>query len=70
MIAILLLQGRSAALCGFENRFNGSFIWLPALCYALAIVPVLFYLRYERLEPQIRLDLEQRRALAAMSSGT
>ena len=47
-----------------------SFIWLPALCYALAIIPVLFYLRYERLEPQIRLDLEQRRALAAMSSGT
>ena len=48
-----------------------SFIWLPALCYAIAVVPVLFYHRYEQLEPQIRLDLEQRRAVAAaMSSST
>jgi Na+/melibiose symporter-like transporter len=45
-----------------------SFIWLPALCYALAVIPVLFYHRYERLEPQIRQDLEQRRALAAIVS--
>jgi len=47
-----------------------SVIWLPALCYAIAVVPVLFYHRYELLEPQIRLDLEQRRALAAAMSGS
>ena len=45
-----------------------SFIWLPALCYSIAVVPVLFYYRYEKLEPQIRLDLEQRRAIAAVLS--
>jgi sugar (glycoside-pentoside-hexuronide) transporter len=47
-----------------------SFIWLPALCYALAILPVLFYHRYERLEPQIQADLAQRRAIAAVLSST
>ncbi len=45
-----------------------SFVWLPALCYALAVVPVLFYGRYERLEPTIRQDLEQRRAMAGVIS--
>jgi sugar (glycoside-pentoside-hexuronide) transporter len=47
-----------------------SFIWLPALCYAIAVAPVLFYHRYEKLEPQIRLDLEQRRAVAAAMSSS
>jgi sugar (glycoside-pentoside-hexuronide) transporter len=47
-----------------------SFIWLPALCYAFAVLPVLFYHRYEQLEPQIRFDLEQRRALAAAISSS
>ncbi|HEX5283609.1 MAG TPA: glycoside-pentoside-hexuronide (GPH):cation symporter [Bryocella sp.] len=46
-----------------------SCIWLPAIAYAVAAIPVLFYHRYERLEPQIRLDLEERkRVAAAMSS--
>jgi sugar (glycoside-pentoside-hexuronide) transporter len=39
-------------------------VWLPALCYLLAIVPVLFYGRFEKLEPQIHAELEQRRAAA------
>jgi sugar (glycoside-pentoside-hexuronide) transporter len=47
-----------------------SFIWLPALCYAIATIPVFFYHRYERLEPQIRADLAQRRAIAAAMSST
>lgn len=48
-----------------------SCIWLPALCYALAAIPVLFYHRYEQLEPQIHEELKQRRALAAaLSSST
>jgi len=41
-----------------------SFIWLPAVCYALALIPVAFYHRYERLEPDIRRDLAERRSLA------
>ena len=39
-----------------------SFIWLPAICYALAAVPIPFYKKYETLEPEIRSDLEQRRS--------
>ena len=45
-----------------------SCVWLPAIAYALAVLPVLFYYRYERLEPQIREDLEERRRLAAAMS--
>lgn len=48
---------------------NFSFIWLPAIAYAAAILPVLWYLRYERLEPRINAELEQRRRLAATVTG-
>jgi len=47
-----------------------SFVWLPALCYALALLPVLFYFNFERMEPQIQIDLAARRALAAEMSGS
>lgn len=47
-----------------------SFVWLPALCYGLAVLPVVFYQRYERLEPGIRVDLDARRRLAAAVSGS
>lgn len=43
-----------------------SFVWLPALCYGLAILPVLFYARYERLEPEIQSELARRREAAAL----
>lgn len=36
-------------------------IWLPAICFLLSMVPVLFYQKFERLEPQIRAELERRR---------
>ena len=39
-----------------------SFIWLPAICLALSVVPVLFYKKFERLEPQIHAELAARRA--------
>lgn len=42
---------------------NLSCIWLPAVAYAIAVVPVLFYYRYERLEPSIQRELQQRREL-------
>jgi len=46
-----------AALRGIEI----GVIWLPATFFALAIIPVLFYRKYELLEPQIHADLERRR---------
>src|SRR5215469_1576093 len=46
-----------------------SCVWLPAIAYALAVLPVIFYHRYERLEPQIQRELEQRRRVAATMSG-
>jgi sugar (glycoside-pentoside-hexuronide) transporter len=44
-----------------------SFIWLPALFFALSMVPVLFYQKYEALEPQIHAELEARRATAPIA---
>lgn len=45
-----------------------SCIWLPAIAYAIAVLPVLFYYRYERLEPQIQRELEERRRIADIVS--
>ncbi len=50
----------AASLSGME--FN--FIWLPAICLALSAIPVLFYKKYELLEPQIHAELEARRQTA------
>ncbi|HEX3626715.1 MAG TPA: MFS transporter [Verrucomicrobiae bacterium] len=36
-------------------------IWLPAFFFALAILPVWFYKKFELLEPKIHAELEQRR---------
>jgi len=48
-----------------------SCIWLPALFFALAAVPVWFYKKYELLEPQIHSDLEQRRkGISNLTSAT
>lgn len=44
-----------------------SCVWLPAAAYALAALPVFFYYRYERMEPQVRDELVARRAAALMS---
>ena len=45
-----------------------GFIWIPALFYALATVPVLFYRKFEALEPKIHAELEARRAAAQTSA--
>jgi Na+/melibiose symporter-like transporter len=45
-----------------------SCIWLPAIAYFLAAIPVLFYSRYERMEPSIQRELEERRKMAALVS--
>lgn len=38
-----------------------GFIWLPMVFYAFATLPVLFYRRFEKLEPQIQAELKTRR---------
>jgi sugar (glycoside-pentoside-hexuronide) transporter len=45
-----------------------SCIWLPAIFFALAALPVWFYKKYELLEPQIHSDLERRRKENAIAS--
>ena len=47
----------SSSLKGIEI----GFIWLPAVFFALSIIPVLFYKKYELLEQQIHAELDQRR---------
>jgi sugar (glycoside-pentoside-hexuronide) transporter len=44
-----------------------SCIWLPAVFFTLAALPVWFYKKYELLEPQIHSDLERRRKENAMA---
>jgi len=39
-----------------------SVVWLPTIFFALSTIPVLFYKKFEQLEPKIRAELEQRRA--------
>ncbi len=51
----------ASSLAGIEI----GFIWLPAVFFALALLPTLLYSRYEAMEPRIRRDLDERRALAA-----
>jgi len=60
------VEQTARSLFGIE----AGFIWLPAVCYVLAMVPLFFYHRYERLEPRIREELEQRRATAAIVSSS
>ena len=55
-----------------ENSLRGiqlGFIWLPALGFALAILPVLFYKKYELLEPQIHAELEARQKKQVTQTG-
>ncbi|SUH11170.1 Inner membrane symporter yihP [Salmonella enterica subsp. enterica] len=35
-----------------------AFIWAPALLFALAAIPLLFFRKYEAMEEKIRHDLE------------
>ena len=51
------VEQSAAALNGIEM----AIIWLPAVFFALSIVPVLFYKKYELLEPRIHAELEARR---------
>lgn len=52
------VQQSASALWGIEV----GFIWLPAAFYLLSAIPVFFYRKYERMEPEIHAELEVRRA--------
>ncbi|MDP4779263.1 MAG: MFS transporter, partial [Akkermansiaceae bacterium] len=54
------VEQTSEAIRGIEI----GFIWLPAIFYALALVPVFFYRKFEILEPRIQEELSQRRSAA------
>jgi sugar (glycoside-pentoside-hexuronide) transporter len=51
-----------SSLAGIEI----GFIWLPAAFFALSLLPVLFYSKYEAMEAQIQRELEQHRAVATL----
>ncbi|MBS1858127.1 MAG: MFS transporter [Acidobacteria bacterium] len=53
----------AASLGGIEI----GFLWLPAAFFTLSLIPVLFYGRYEALEPLVHAGLEKRRAAALQS---
>ncbi|HKW31155.1 MAG TPA: glycoside-pentoside-hexuronide (GPH):cation symporter [Verrucomicrobiae bacterium] len=55
------VEQTATSLKGIE--FN--LIWLPAIFFLLSIIPVLFYKKYESLEPQIHAELEKRRIVSA-----
>lgn len=60
------VQQSAQSLAGIQM----GFIWLPAIAYAIAVIPVFFYHRYERMEPRIQDELAERRRIAAVMSGS
>jgi sugar (glycoside-pentoside-hexuronide) transporter len=51
------------------NAVKFGIVWLPTICLTLALLPVFFYRRFERMEPQIHADLEQRRNASSTRTG-
>jgi sugar (glycoside-pentoside-hexuronide) transporter len=51
------VEQSATAITGIEM----GFIWLPMLFYALAAIPVFFYGRFEKMEPEIQAQLSIRR---------
>src|SRR5215469_12843194 len=66
----LWIMGASGYVANVEQTASSlraikfSIIWLPAICFLLSALPVLFYHRFERMEPQIQAELDRRRAQA------
>jgi sugar (glycoside-pentoside-hexuronide) transporter len=64
----LWIMGASGYVANAEQTASSlhaikfSIIWLPAICFALSALPVLFYRRFECMEPQIQAELDRRRA--------
>ena len=70
----LWIMGKSGYVANVEQTASSlkaiefGIVWLPAICLALSAIPVLFYGKFERLEPQIHAELDQRRARASSRS--
>jgi sugar (glycoside-pentoside-hexuronide) transporter len=45
-----------------------GFIWLPIVCFVISAIPVLFYKKYELMEPRIQAELEELRETRQLSS--
>lgn len=48
--------GKSQSVSGLVG-IQISFIWIPIIAFALSIIPLIFYKKYEKLESQINSDL-------------
>ena len=42
-----------------------AFIWLPVILFVIALIPLLFYRKYESMEDKIRKELDERNAAIA-----
>lgn len=60
------VEQTAAALKGIET----GIIWVPVVFFTLSIIPVLFYRKYELLEPRIHAELDARRAETADKSSS
>jgi Na+/melibiose symporter-like transporter len=56
----------ASSLAGIEI----GFIWLPAAFFAMSMIPVLFYNKYELMEPRIHRELDERRAASFRQSAS
>ena len=42
-----------------------AFIWLPVILFVIALIPLIFYRKYESMEDKIRKELDERNAAIA-----
>ena len=51
------VPNHTQSAAGLEG-ITWAFIWAPALLFALAAIPLLFFRKYEAMEDRVRHDLE------------
>ncbi|BET68878.1 MFS transporter [Opitutales bacterium ASA1] len=66
-LPLWIMQGfgyvpNTAQTAGALDGIAIGFVWLPAACFFAALIPVLFYGRFEKWEPEIHAELDRRRA--------
>jgi Na+/melibiose symporter-like transporter len=69
---ILQSTGYTAGIAQSAEALRGiewAVLWVPALFFAVAAVPVLFYRRFEKLEPAIQAELALRRSASSGGRG-
>lgn len=50
------------------NAISFCFIWLPVIIYVIVAIIMLFYRKYEKMEPQIKAELAERHIQAAQAN--